>query len=219
MTPIAPEIADLAVTISTLKPYPGNARIHDLDRISESLERNGQFRPIVVNRRTMQVLAGNGTLAAAKRLKWKQVAATFVDVDDETAARIVLADNRIAELGSYEPAKLSTLLEMVKGDLGGTGWVAADLQALSPTDPPPAPKASSFLDSIREEAEEQAASEPSPISSIPRVEAYPLPWAVTAAQRTTIVAAIQLARSNNDVDAPQALAVIADHYLNTIEGA
>jgi ParB-like nuclease domain len=50
------------VPTADLRPYPGNPRRGDLEAIKDSLERNGQYRPIVVNRRTMEVLAGNHTL-------------------------------------------------------------------------------------------------------------------------------------------------------------
>ena len=36
------------VAIDSVKPYPGNARTHNLDVIRESLRANGQYRPVVV---------------------------------------------------------------------------------------------------------------------------------------------------------------------------
>jgi ParB-like chromosome segregation protein Spo0J len=73
-------------------------------RLLTRLRVRGQYRPIVVNvgthtGRPLEVLAGNHTLQAAMSLGWEQIEATTVDVDDEDAAQIVLADNRLADLG------------------------------------------------------------------------------------------------------------------------
>src|SRR5258708_1950419 len=89
-----------------LAPYEKNPRQGAVRAIAESLSERGQYRPIVVNEgtltgRPLEVLAGNHTLAAALALGWPSIEATTVDVDDAEAARIVLADNRLADLGSY----------------------------------------------------------------------------------------------------------------------
>jgi ParB-like chromosome segregation protein Spo0J len=104
-------LEQFAVPLAALRPYEGNPRRGDTRAIRESLERNGQYRSIVVNRRTMEVLAGNHTLRAAIELGWEEIAATFVDVDDEQARRIVLVDNRTNDLAGYDSALLAELLE------------------------------------------------------------------------------------------------------------
>jgi ParB-like nuclease family protein len=98
-----PDLQIEAVAVAALRPYPGNPRRGSVEAIKASLRAHGQYRPIVVNRPTMQVLAGNHTLEAAKQLGWKEIAATFVDVDDEQARRIVLVDNRTNDLADYDP--------------------------------------------------------------------------------------------------------------------
>jgi hypothetical protein len=125
------------VPVASLTPYPGNPRRGDVDAIRESLRTNGQFRPIVVNRPTMQVLAGNHTLRAAKKLGWTEIAVTYVDVDDERAKRIVLADNRTNDLAGYDPAELVSLLTDLPS-LEGTGYHQAALdELLDELAPPP----------------------------------------------------------------------------------
>jgi ParB-like chromosome segregation protein Spo0J len=62
------------VAIDDLTPFPGNPRRGAVAAIKESLEQKGQYRPIVVRRQTMEVLAGNHTLQAAKELGWKEIA-------------------------------------------------------------------------------------------------------------------------------------------------
>jgi ParB-like chromosome segregation protein Spo0J len=73
----------------------------------------------------MEVLAGNHTLEAARQLGWDEIAATFVDADEERAKRILLADNRTNDLAGYEPEALAELPE-----LSGTGYDEDDLDAL-----------------------------------------------------------------------------------------
>lgn len=118
------------VPLTDLKPYPKNARIGDVKAIAESLEVNGQYRPIVVNKRTNEILAGNHTWKAAKELGWKKIAVAWVDVNDEQARRIVLADNRTHDLGMYDNDALANLLLSLNGDLEGTGYTEWDVENL-----------------------------------------------------------------------------------------
>jgi hypothetical protein len=123
------ELAELRVAITSLKPFPGNPRRGDLDGIKASLAANGQYRPVVVNRRTMEVLAGNHTLRAALELGWDEIAATFVDADEELAKRIVLVDNRTNDLAGYDEAALAELLSGLQ-ELDGSGYDEAALSRL-----------------------------------------------------------------------------------------
>ena len=129
MSGISPEIADLAVPIADLKPYPRNARKGDTAKIAASLDHHGQYRPIVVNRRTNEVLAGNHTMKAAEQLGWTEIAATFVDADPDQAARIVLVDNRANDTAGYDETELAAVLAEL-GDLSGTGYEPDDLTEL-----------------------------------------------------------------------------------------
>ena len=119
----------LAVPIDSVRPYEHNPRRGDLDAIKESLEANGQYRPVVANRRDGTVLAGNHTWQAAKALGWDEVAVTWVDVDEEDAARIVLVDNRANDLAGYDDRSLAELLGSLP-DLSGPGYDAAALAEL-----------------------------------------------------------------------------------------
>ena len=106
-----------------------------MDAIAESLRKRGQYRPIVVNigshaSHDYEILAGNHTYLAAKKLGWKTIQATTVDVDDDQAAQIVLADNRLADLGGYDDETLSALLSDVSS-LDGLGWSQDDVDALA----------------------------------------------------------------------------------------
>lgn len=133
MTEIPESLADLAVPVADLVPYGRNPRRGSVEAIRESLSAHGQYRPIVVRRGTNEVLAGNHTLAAARDLGWAEIAATFVDVDDEQAARIVLVDNKASDAGTYDETDLLALLkelEATEAGLAGTLYANEDLDDL-----------------------------------------------------------------------------------------
>ncbi|WP_306358777.1 MULTISPECIES: transcriptional regulator [unclassified Nocardia] len=137
--------------------YHANPRRGHLPAITESLIMNGQYRPIVTNLgthtgRPLEVLAGNHTLLAIRELAtataddprwthlarqpfppgdpcWQRVLVHEIDVDDETARRIVAVDNRTGELGSYDDELLLDILRELD-DLAGTGYDDVALAAL-----------------------------------------------------------------------------------------
>jgi len=122
MTGIRPEIAALAVSIDSIEPHPSNIRQGDIGAICQSLHHHGQYRPIVVQRSTGQILAGNHTYHAARSLGWPEIAATFVECDDDQALRILLVDNRANDLATYDDAALVDLLrQLAETDLGLDG--------------------------------------------------------------------------------------------------
>lgn len=126
-------LAHLAIPIDSIKPHPRNVRQGDVGAISESLKLHGQYRPIVVQKSTGHILAGNHTYKAARALKWKQIAATYVDVTDDQAVRILLMDNRANDLASYDdPALADILKQLMETDqrLEGTGFDPDDLEQL-----------------------------------------------------------------------------------------
>lgn len=133
MTQSAPLPKVRKTPISDLTPHPDNPRRGDVDAIADSLTAHGQYRPIVANTRTGHVLAGNHTLAAAQSLGWTHLQVAWVDVDDDTEKRILLADNRTADLGEYDSDALIALLDALQHtetELVGTGYNAADLAEL-----------------------------------------------------------------------------------------
>lgn len=121
------------VPLGKLKPYSKNPRRGNVSAIADSLNENGQFRPIVVQHGTNTILAGNHTFHAAKHLGWKEISVVFVEADDEQAKRIVLADNKTADLGAYDDQLLAELLADMQGDYTGTGYQDDEANALIDT--------------------------------------------------------------------------------------
>lgn len=131
---IHPDLRDKAVDVAKLTLDPNNARLHperNLQSIKDSLNLYGQRKPIVVRKQGMVVVAGNGTLEAAKSLGWTKVAASVQSMTDMEATGYGLADNRTAELARWNfevVAKLDQLLQEQKQ--GMIGWSAREIQLL-----------------------------------------------------------------------------------------
>jgi len=133
------------VEIGKLKMHPGNPRNGDIDLIGESINVNGFFGAIVAQRSTGRILAGNHRWKAAKAEGKDKVPVAWVDVDDDHALRILLADNRTNDVASYDESQLASLLAELNESCGleGTGYKPEDLeQLLTEVSPEPEPSQS-----------------------------------------------------------------------------
>lgn len=107
---IISDLLPLKTSISDCKLDPKNAREgHDIKSIAESLNKYGQRKPIVVNKKTGNIEAGNGTFKAAIDAGWSHIAAVFVEDDDETAIGYSIADNRTGDLSEFNIDTLADL--------------------------------------------------------------------------------------------------------------
>lgn len=131
-----PDALGLAIVlepIDGLLAHPRNPREGDVDAIAESIRENGYLAPVVVQRSTRYVIDGNHRLLAARQLGMAEIPTVWVDVDDDTALRYLLAANRTNDLAAYDDQALTQLLAEIDGGargLVGTGWQRDDLQAL-----------------------------------------------------------------------------------------
>ena len=115
-----------SVLISSLSLDPTNARRHDsknLASIEGSLRLFGQRKPIVVTGANV-VVAGNGTLEAAKSLGWTNIDVVRIPIDwsPEQVKAYALADNRTAELAEWDAKVLADQLV----ELDAVGWDVSD---------------------------------------------------------------------------------------------
>jgi hypothetical protein len=140
---IAPGLQHLAVKVADLVPDPNNARLHperNLEAIKHSLTVYGQVKPLVVRKGGNVVVAGNGTLEAAKLLGWDELAVVHVEMNDAEAAGYGLADNRTAELAKWNFEVVAQLDRLLQEDGHPTiGWTMDELEVLRAADwtPPP----------------------------------------------------------------------------------
>lgn len=119
--------------VSKLKQHPKNANIGDLHAITESIETNGFFGTVIVNKRDNTILAGNHRFMAAKSLGYEKIPVCFIDVSEAEALRILVADNRTTRLGyDDDQALVNILSELALTPVGlqGTGFCKDDIDVL-----------------------------------------------------------------------------------------
>ena len=129
---IADDLTTLAYPIEKLKHLDGNPRKGNVEAVKKSYEKFGQRKPIVATK-DGEVISGNHQLAAARELGWHKIAVVFTDDDELTAKAFALADNRTADLGTYDDDLLADMLGSVSSDLElleATSFDEKDLLAL-----------------------------------------------------------------------------------------
>jgi len=111
------ELSKHLVPITSLRPFPGNSRRGDIDRIAESLRRFGQVRPVLVKPEgdgTYTIVAGHHVTRAAEQIGWDEIAVVVAEFEsEEDAAAYLVADNQLAQLGDFEPEEQATLLDLL----------------------------------------------------------------------------------------------------------
>jgi DNA modification methylase len=103
----------VSLPIDQLVFDPNNVRKHsnkNLDAIKGSLTKFGQQKPIVIDEKNI-ILAGNGTVMAAKALGWSEIQCVQTDLkDSHLKTAFAIADNRTAELAEWDDDLLKETL-------------------------------------------------------------------------------------------------------------
>jgi len=122
------------VPLESVHLNPENPRLNEpaVEPVMQSIARFGFRVPIVVNRRTNLIEAGNTRWKAAQRIGLSEVPVIFADDDEVTALAFALADNRTAEIASWDEPALADLLKRLDagGDLASSGFSEDDLGEL-----------------------------------------------------------------------------------------
>jgi ParB-like chromosome segregation protein Spo0J len=121
------------VPVSQLRPHPQNPKRGNKFEVARSIATNGFYGFVGAQASTKYILFGHQRIEAAKLEGASEVPVVWLDVDDDTARRIMLADNRTADLGTYDDELLASVLENIKideGQLTGTGYSQEDLDDL-----------------------------------------------------------------------------------------
>ena len=121
------------VSIAELICDPKNARHHgerSIAAIKRSLERWGQQKPIVITE-DGTVVAGNGTLMAARQLGWTELNVVITKLRGHEAAAYAIADNRSAELSDWDLQALEMNMSEID-DIEALGFDAEEIDELFP---------------------------------------------------------------------------------------
>jgi hypothetical protein len=175
------------VSVQSLILDPANARLHpdrNLEAIKGSLAKFGQQKPIVVNAQNV-VMAGNGTLIAARALGWNEIGVVRSELTGADAIAFGIADNKTSDTSEFDFELLSQLMEGLQEeeyDLSSLGFTEGETETLLAAEwEPPAPKP--LNDTPDDLPDEHNAAHAKPIS-------------VTPAQRLTIDRAIEYLRKS-----------------------
>jgi hypothetical protein len=117
------------VPVGRLSEHPRNPRRGNTDKIGESIDENGFYGAVVAQLSTGLVLKGNHTFRKAVEKGARTIPTVWVDVDDDRALAILLADNGTHEGGGYDNAVLQAVLTdyySTRGSLLGTGYSDED---------------------------------------------------------------------------------------------
>ncbi len=131
------------VALTTISPDPANVRKHsrrNIQAIKASLQRFGQQKPIVVDANNV-VRAGNGTLAAAAELGWKEITIIRTQLSGPDAVAYAIADNRTAELAQWDDQALATQVAELDEQLQAAAGFAQEELAKLLGEPAPEPSA------------------------------------------------------------------------------
>jgi len=122
-----------AAPLDSLVQDPANVRRHstkNVEAIKGSLARFGQQKPVVVDANGV-VIAGNGTVAAARELGWTTVRIVRSDLKGSDRTAYAIADNRSGELAEWDDAALAEQLSALAIEdadlLAATGFDEAEL--------------------------------------------------------------------------------------------
>lgn len=125
------------VRIDELKPYENNAKIHgpeQIEQLRRSLREFGFVSPVLIDE-DKNLIAGHGRVEAARAEGMTEV--PYVTVSDLTEAQrraYIIADNRLAETGEWDAARLKFEMEELSSlsfDTALTGFVMDEIETIS----------------------------------------------------------------------------------------
>lgn len=120
------------VPVSSLKEFSGNPNIHPEEQvkaIAESMERYGQYYPIVVDE-NMQILCGHGKKMAIEYRKETMAEVVILrGLTDKQKKKLVIEDNKIQTLSFSDFTKIEDIIRDV-GETDIIGFHADYLEAV-----------------------------------------------------------------------------------------
>jgi ParB-like chromosome segregation protein Spo0J len=121
-------IDELHEDVSNVNNHPPRS----IEAIAASYARFGQQRSILADSGGV-VRAGNGQLAAARRLGWTHMAVVRSDLQGTELTAYSIADNRISEFSSFDTEALTATLRALQAEdfpIADVGFTDAELEEL-----------------------------------------------------------------------------------------
>ena len=114
---------EVRLPLSKLKPDASNANLHDeanITAIMGSLQMFGQVERLVVQRKGLRIIGGNGRYEAMIRSGWTECDVKLVDLNKVEADALAITLNRTAELSTWDYQQVAKSLKA--GTAGGIDW-------------------------------------------------------------------------------------------------
>ena len=116
------QISDMTIEVvpaDSIKTNPRNAKRHPEQQIlliAENMRKLGVYDPILIDENNM-IIGGHARMAAAKLLKLATVPSIRLpNLSAQEKRAVALADNKLAELGTWDPGMLSLELKELTAD-------------------------------------------------------------------------------------------------------
>ena len=136
---ISKGLVAMAWPITDVHSLLDNPRRGDVEAVKRSLDRFGQYIPIV-GRHTRddgtqvnEILKGNHTLKGASELGWDHIAVNWETYSDLEAKAMAVADNHTSDLATNDDRLLADFLLQIQPDPGlldATSYTADDIEDL-----------------------------------------------------------------------------------------
>ena len=136
-TPVRVAVKDLpTIRIDELIPYENNAKIHgpeQIEQLRRSLREFGFVSPVLIDE-DKNLIAGHGRVEAARAEGMTEV--PYVTVSDMTEAQrraYIIADNRLAEMGEWDAARLKFEMQELQSfgfDAELTGFSMEEIETI-----------------------------------------------------------------------------------------
>lgn len=200
----------IEIDLDRLTLDPKNARKHDANNIKmlkASLAEFGQQKLPVISNDNI-VVAGNGTVMAARELGWKKIFVVVSNLTDTKALAYSIADNQIATTSSWDLEVYGLNLKEIKDAGWLQNWNALGFEK---------DEVNLLLSADWDSPEPAGNSDKEPDKSGLKEE-MGKPIKLTAEQREIINQAIQILRTKeNDsrISEGRALEFICIEYINT----
>lgn len=130
--PLSPTVRFLAeqiehVAIESIEPHPLNPNEGDVGAITESVDAVGFYSVVFVQASSRRIVAGESRWRSLLGRGATTAPVVFLDIDDETAVRIMVGDNEIPRRTSRpDDARLAVLLvdlsQQSAHGIAGTGF-------------------------------------------------------------------------------------------------
>lgn len=119
--------------IDQLVEWAENPRLNDeaVEPVAESIRTFGFGEPIVARLANREIIAGHTRRKAALLLGWKLVPVRFLDIDEELAHDLALADNKLGEISKWNDERIASILARKSvADAALLGWSASSRRAI-----------------------------------------------------------------------------------------